>query len=438
MRARGWTRAAIAARPHACAWLFAVASALAATGFGVVAAGATSQGMVRYDHPVYRNGKRVLWHGAWRGSAGRNYVRAAPAKAAPATAAAGAAAGVGASALTGASAVAAETPKPFSVIVDPGDQVASRMAREFVDVANSQGEQGRVIVGSTAPTGIAKVMRTDMADFAVVTLDSLAVSVKYQPDWPKRVALVAPLAPETVEIITSKDVKAVNDLSDKSVSFGDPDGTTGISAKLLFSRLGVTVNPIFEPLADALSALQSGKRDAVVVIGGKESRALDDFGADGGFHLIAIPWSAALEQVYAPVRVAAADRPHLVAASDTVETVAEPMALVALDAPSGSPRAESLGRVAKAFFDNYDSVLAAGRDEHWREVNLAAGAVVANADWPRLAAAQGWLDERKSPTEASLDAFRAAAKAVEAGGGPKADDSDRLYDSLTRWRGLMQ
>src|SRR5271163_585972 len=23
-------------------------------------------GMVPYDHPVYRNGKRILWHGAWR------------------------------------------------------------------------------------------------------------------------------------------------------------------------------------------------------------------------------------------------------------------------------------------------------------------------------------------------------------------------------------
>ena len=35
-----------------------------------------------------------------------------------------------------------------------------------------------------------------MADFAIVTFDSLAVSVKYAPDWPQRVPLVAPLAPK--------------------------------------------------------------------------------------------------------------------------------------------------------------------------------------------------------------------------------------------------
>ena len=31
----------------------------------------TPYAMVPYDHPVYHNGVRVLWHGAWRGSQGK-------------------------------------------------------------------------------------------------------------------------------------------------------------------------------------------------------------------------------------------------------------------------------------------------------------------------------------------------------------------------------
>ena len=59
--------------------------------------------------------------------------------------------------------------------------------------------------------------------------------------------------------------------------------------------------------------------------------------------------------------------------------------------------------------------------------------------WQRLAAAQGWLDEHKTSADDSLDAFRASAKsAADASGGPKAEDSDRLYNDLTRWRSLMQ
>ena len=428
-------RARLKKRPRQVAHARAVALALSAA---VAASAASSVGahagaLVRYDHPVYHNGKRVLWHGVWRGGAGRHfYARSAP----PAKAETASPAGAAAAAGTAVAATAAL--KPFSILADPGDLVASHMARDVVQVVSDQGAQGRAIVGSTAPTGVLKVMRADMADFAIVTLDSLEVSVKYQPDWGKRVPLVAPLAPETVEIVASKDVKSLSDLNGKSVSFGDPDGTTGITAKLLFQRLGVTVDPIYEPLTDALAALAAGKRDAVVALGGREAHALDGFGDNGRFHLVAIPWSPQLEQTYAPARVAASDRPNLVRANDSVETVAEPMALVALDAPAGTPRAEALGRVARIFFDNYDSILADGRDQRWRDVNLAAGLTVANAEWPRLAAAQGWIDDHKTSNDASLDAFRAAAKTAEADGGPKPDDSDRLYDSLTRWRSLMQ
>jgi hypothetical protein len=240
-------------------------------------------------------------------------------------------------------------------------------------------------------------------------------------------------------VIAPRDIKSIADLAGKSVSFGDPDSITATAAKLLFSRLGVSVNPTYEPLTEALSGLSAGKRGAVVLLGAKESRALEDFGDEGHYHVVAIPWSTALASVYAPARVTSADRPNLVAANDSVETVAEPMALIALDAASGSPRADALSRVTQLFFESYDAFLSENRDPHWRDVNLAAGAELPNADWPRFAAAQEWLDGRKTSADASLDAFRASAKtAADASGGPKAEDSDRLYDDLTRWRGLMQ
>lgn len=392
--------------------------------------------MVRYNHPVYHNGRRVLWRGAWRGRLGHQSARTAPAKAAIAEKPAPA------QQTSAAQPSPQSQPAPiksFSILADPDDLAASRMAKDFADVLNGKGAAGRAIVGPTSPTGIAKVMRTDLADFAIVSFDTLAVGVKYAPDWPQRAPIVARLAPETIEVVAPKEVKSIGDLHGKTVSFGDPDGATGVTARLLFSRLGVTVNPTYEPLTDALDALAAGKRGAVVVMGAKDAHALESFGGDGRYHVVAIPWAPALEQVYAPARVAAADRPNLVAANDSVETVAEPMALIALDATAGSPRSDALGRTTRVFFDSYDAFLSADRDGHWRDVNLAADASVPNAAWERFAAAQGWLDERKTPTDASLDAFRASAKsAADASGGPKAEDSDRLYDDLTRWRSLMQ
>ena len=83
------------------------------------------------------------------------------------------------------------------------------MARDFAAVLSDKGAPGRAIVGSTSPNGLAKVARVDMADFAVVTLDSLLSSAKMDPDWPKRSPLVVRLAPETLEVVAPRDVKSI-------------------------------------------------------------------------------------------------------------------------------------------------------------------------------------------------------------------------------------
>jgi TRAP-type uncharacterized transport system substrate-binding protein len=407
----------------------------AALGLGVLAAAGDlaaesakiPYGMVPYSRPVYKNGKRILWHGAWRGSSLSRYARqsVAPAAAKPILA-------------------LAPEPQPtvakeFIILADPGDVRASRMAKDFAAVMTASGAPGRAIVGSTSSNGLGKVLKTSVADFAIVSLDTLLSSAKGDAEWMKRAPFVARLAPETVVVIAPRAVKSISDLQGKTVSFGDLDSATSTSGRMLFSRLGVTATQTNEPMREGLDRLSAGKVDAVVVLGGEESPALRDFGSDGRFHIVRVPWSPTLEPVYAPAHVTSSDRPNLVSPADPVETVGEPMALIALDAAPGSARADTLGQVARRFFDNYDGFLSDERDSHWREVNLAADASWPTEPWPRLGAAQSWLDAKKSSTDGSLEAFRASAKsATTSAGWPSAADSDRLYDGLTRWRGLMQ
>ena len=220
-------------------------------------------GMVPYTHPVYKNGKRILWHGAWRGSLGK-YARR----------------GVRAAEVKPALALAPEPPpqalagKEFTILADPGDARASRMARDFATVMSASGTPGRAIVGSTSPNGLGKVLRTDMADFAIVSLDSLLFSAKGDSAWMKRSPFVARLAPETLVVIAPRDIKSLKDLQGKTVSFGDPDSSTSTSGRMLFSRLGVNANRTNEPLPEALDRLAAGKVDAVVVLGGEAWPAL--------------------------------------------------------------------------------------------------------------------------------------------------------------------
>ena len=68
--------------------------------------------------------------------------------------------------------------KEFTVLADPGDVRASRMAKDFATVMSTNGAPGRAIVGATSPNGLGKVLKSDVADFAIVSLDSLLSSAK--------------------------------------------------------------------------------------------------------------------------------------------------------------------------------------------------------------------------------------------------------------------
>jgi hypothetical protein len=376
--------------------------------------------MVMYDHPVFRHGVRVLWHGAWRGKGAKKVDEeaATPAKEAPSVAAK----------------PAPPKPSEYSILVDANDSYAARLAGEFVAALQVDGPKGRVITGQTSPAALAQAVKGDGADLAITSLDALIGDDEASADWRERAPYIARLSDEPIEIIAPRAIVDVRQLAGQNVGFGAADSAGAATAATLFTHLGVAPNPTFAPLGPALADLASGKLAAVVAVGVKSSNALADFGKDGRFHEISIPWSPGLHALYAPARLTAKDRPNLIGADEKVDTLGAPLALVALDAPPSSPRADQTAALTKSFFEGFDKLLGPGNDASWREVNFAA-----TAPWPRLPAAQAWIDLNAAASNDSLNAFRAVAKtAATTNGGPAAQDSDRLFDSLMQWRGAKQ
>jgi TRAP-type uncharacterized transport system substrate-binding protein len=386
--------------------------------------------MVPYDHPVFHNGVRVLWHGAWRTENGKTGDASAPAaeaplKIAPSVAAKPAAPPIETS--PSAAAQPATTPGPgeFSILADPDDPSATRLASEFVAALQADGAKGRVIAGRTSPAALAKAIKSDAADLAIAPMDALIGADKANADWRERAPYIARLGAEPILIIAPRTIVDVRQLAGRQVGFGVADGDAAATAATLFSRLGVAPTPSFAPLASALADLAADKLAAVVAVGAMSSKALAGFGKDGRCHGLPIPWSPALRSLYAPVRLTAKDQPNLIGADEKIDTLGAPMALIALDAAPSSPRADQAAALTRSFFEKFDRLLGPDNDASWRDVNLAAG-----ASWPRLRAAQAWIDLKATAPNASLDAFRAAAAATSANGGPEAADSDRLYNSL--------
>jgi len=376
--------------------------------------------MVAYDHPVFRNGHRVLWHGPLRGKGG--------AKAAL-TAAGGAIPGAAAEALPPVKL------RDFVILADSADPVASRMAGEFAVAMQAGGVHVRPVFGRTSQLALAKAVASDSADLAIAPVDSVLNAAKDAPDWRVNVPYVARLANEPITLIAPRAITDVSQLAGRKVSVDAVDSATAASAGLLFSRLHLAPKLTNQALADGLIALASGKLDAVFVVGGSASKSLADFGKDGRFHILPIALTSGLRPFYSPARASAADWPNLLRTDERIDTLGVPMALLALDAGPESPRVAQIGMLAGRFFESFDKLLAPGGEPSWRDVNLAASLTA----WPRLGPAQAWVNQNKGAADPALDSFRSLAQTASAtSDGPSGADADRLYESLMRWRGATK
>jgi TRAP-type uncharacterized transport system substrate-binding protein len=383
-------------------------------------------GMVRYDHPVVRDGKVILWHGAWRDKLRpKDREQSAKDQASDAKD-------------QGQSAAVPAPPKPspnsFALLADPSDACATRLAGDFVAAMQASGASGRIVAGGVSAAALGAAVDGDSADLAIAPLDALVAEPQASAAWRERAPFIAKLGAEPIEIIAARDVSDLRQLAGREVGFGVADSAGATSAAVLFNALGVAPRPAYEPLADALNDLAAGRLAAVVAADGRCAPLLAQFGADKRFHELGVSWTPAMRSIYAPARLTAKDRPNLIDDAQRIDTVAAPRALIALDAAPGSARAQSAAALTKTFFDGFDRLLVPDKDDAWRDVNLAA-----EAPWPRLRAAQEWIDAARPALDASLQSFRAAARsAASADGGPAARDSDRLYDSLMQWRGAGQ
>ncbi len=390
--------------------------------FGLCGGRAWAETMIRYDHPVFHNGHRVLFHGAWR-THGRGHAQAS-AEAADAKSDARSDAKPEAKP----AAPALSSTHEFIVLVDPDDATSLRMATELVNSAKASGLKARAWAGNTSPDAIAKFAATDGGDFAVAPIDVLAAGPKYA-NLRAKSPLVARLASEPLAVIANANVADVEHLEGRPVAFGEAGGVVDATGESVFAKIGVTPKVVHMGLTPALAALASGQIDAIVVLGGDESRAVNDAAKSGKMHALAIPWRDTLTG-YSPERLTARDLPGLIPEGGAVETVGAPFGLIAVDAADGSSRAAQDAPFASALFERHQTLLGTAADPKWREVNLAA-----ETDWPLLDYSRDWIAKHRPAADPALDAFRETARSA----GDDAASSgiaDKLYADLLRAKGV--
>jgi hypothetical protein len=318
-------------------------------------------GMVRYDKPVYRNGRLVLFHGAWRGKGGaapaRGGEKAGEKAGEPAVAPAGVAALAPEAAKVEAAKAATLAPAQLSVALDP---------RLVADLAKALAPKGVVLTAADEAS----------ADLLLV--------------WPQGgapaqagLAAIARLFEHEVVVIGREPAAAITDLAGKKVAVPPAGSCAGEAARTLLRMSAPNAQIVDTQGADGAALMAKGDVDAYVAVG--PTPKLD--GAPNGARALTTPYAAPLRRDFLPIELSKADYPRLLIGSASVDSVAIAPVLAARQSDDPARRA-ALQRFVEAFFSALDA--GALKNPKWRDVNPAASVALA-----RLDAAQDWIDKRR-------------------------------------------
>lgn len=248
-----------------------------------------------------------------------------------------------------------------------------------------------------------------------------------------QITYVAKLFNEEMHVLTHAGIANLPALSGKIVNIGPEGSGLELTARAVFTALGIQVREIQLEPADAVAKLKAGKIDATVVVAGKPAPILAHLPAHSGLKLLSLPYPEGLVDDYYPATVTHDDYPTLIEQGARVDTVAVCAVLVSFNWSNDSTRSKKLAIFVDRFFSNFDEFLVSPRHPKWRQVNFAATL----EGWKRSPIAQQWIDEAKTavaveaPAQERFETFLAQADT----GAAQVSEEERvkLFRAFLEW-----
>ncbi|MET0502482.1 MAG: TAXI family TRAP transporter solute-binding subunit [Candidatus Binatia bacterium] len=177
-----------------------------------------------------------------------------------------------------------------------------------------------------------QLLGSGKVDLAIVQLDALrfvADAVKQQKglDVFDKIKVVLNLYPEEIHVLSNKkEIQSFYHLEGKRVSVGTEGSGSAVSAAVLLTVYDINPTVSFDTVEDAIKRMDEGSLDAMIFVGGAPVPFIGKLG--GKMHLVRLPASPTLEQIYLRTRLGKAQ--YNWAAADT-ETYAVPSSIMGLD-----------------------------------------------------------------------------------------------------------
>jgi TRAP-type uncharacterized transport system substrate-binding protein len=251
----------------------------------------------------------------------------------------------------------------------------------------------------------------------------------------RRIRYITVMFPEEVHIVARQDIHTLQDLEGQKVSINAKGTASAVVGPLLFKRLGIHAILENEDSNRALARMKEGDLAAHINVLAKPAQPIARIDKADGFHLLPIPYTPEISEIYFPSSFTSQDYPNLVAEGSEVETIAAGNVLATFNWPEGSPRYAKVARFIDAFFSKFEDLKKPGFYPGWKDVNISASV----PGWTRFKAAQDWIDSRQQQpaiTAARADTTlqREFATFVGGRGGLSDSDKETLFQEFLKWR----
>jgi TRAP transporter TAXI family solute receptor len=250
-----------------------------------------------------------------------------------------------------------------------------------------------------------------------------------------RVNYIIRLPASEMHVLARNEIKSIEDLRGKKVSFGPAGSASSLTGTIVFQRLGVQVEQVLYDNPTALQKLKTGELAALVRVIGRPIDFFAKIPANSGLHFVPIPFSKTFADYYTLGELTSKEYPSLVPDGQSVDTLAVPAVLAAFNWPRNTDRYKRVEKFTDALFTKWDKFREPPRHPKWRDVNLAATV----PGWNRLPVADEMLKRirPKEVADAQIASTEFAAFLKNSGSAAanlSQDQREALFREFLQWR----
>jgi TRAP-type uncharacterized transport system substrate-binding protein len=256
------------------------------------------------------------------------------------------------------------------------------------------------------------------------------------PNLETRVQYIIRLPVAELHVTARADIRTLEDLRGQKVVFGPPGSSPTLTGPIVFPRLGIPVEPVFVDFSTGMKMLRSGEVAGLLGVVSKPVDFWSKIPPNTGLHLLPVPYTKALADLYVIGEFTSADYPNLIPPGERIDTIAVPSVLAVYNWPKNNDRYRRVERFVQYLFNRWDKLTQPPFHPRWRDVNLAATV----PGWTRYSVSEEMLQRvgQGSTDQAMARDFQAyMTRQVRAA--PRNDaERDAVFRQFMLWREQQQ